>query len=158
MAPTLLLIASLLGCGDPTESAVVDYQRAMAPVLQKNAMLGKEFMTLASQIKSGAMDAAGTAERFKATAIPNAKELATQVAAVSPADPALAAEHQKLVAAWTRRAESYAAMASALETGDASAFDAAQARELQVRLDEQAWQQSVNAIASPYGIHLSLYP
>lgn len=158
MAPTFLLIASLVACGDATQSAVVDYQRTMAPVLQKNSALGKEFMTMASRVKSGQLDAKATADQFEASAVPAAQDLASAVAAVQPTDAALAAEHQRLVKAWASRAESYTAMAVALDSGNLVAFEAAQARELQVRLDEMAWQDAVNRLAAPYGAALHLYP
>lgn len=158
MARTLLLISLLAGCGNSAKDAAVDYQNAMAPVLQRNSALGQEFLDLASKVKQGQLDAAATAARFEQNAVPAAKDLALQVAEITPRSAPLQESHARLVKAWASRAESYAAMTTALKSGDRSGFEAAQARTLQVRLDEEAWLAAVNAATTPHGVTLQLYP
>lgn len=159
MAPGLLLIPLLAGCVlDEQRADVESYRTAMQPVLQKNAILAQEFLEVASRVKRGELDGAASAERFTRNAVPLAQEISTKVAAVHPKTEALRASHDLIVKAWSNRAIAYRDLSTSWQAGDTSAFDAARARDVQVRLDEAAYMASVNGVTNRYGVLIDLYP
>lgn len=159
MAPGILLIQLLGGCLFGGErSDVMAYKESMAPVLQKNGILAQEFLEVASRVKKGELDGSATAERFRRNAVPLAQEIATRAATVEPDTDTLAAAHATLVKAWSNRAIAYRDLATAWNAADAGAYDAARQRDLQVRYDELAYMQAVNAVCIQYGVVIDLYP
>lgn len=148
----------LAGCDDGGARATAEYARAMAPAFQKNVTLGGEFEDVASKVKLTELDAAAVAARFSATAVPLAKDIATQAAAVKPAEPELAEAHALLVTAWTTRATAYEAAAAAWTAGDATALEAARLDIAKVRTQEVDYLDAVNAYTMPRGVAIDLYP
>ncbi len=159
MAPGILLISMLAGCVlDQQRADVETYRTSMQPVLQKNAVLAQEFLEVASRVKRGEMDGVTGSERFARNAVPLAQEISTKVAAVHPKTEALKSAHEVLVKAWSNRAIAYRDLATAWQSGDPDAFDAARARDVQVRIDEEGYVTSVNAVTNRYGVLIDLYP
>jgi len=152
----MLLCAGCALGGDGEDARA--YREQMQPVLQKNALLAQEFLDVASKAKKGELDGSGSADRFRRNAVPLAQEIAARVAAVEPPNDALQAPHEQLVKAWSNRAIAYRDLATAWQSGDAVAFDGARAREVQVRLDEEAYMASINAVTTPHGVVIDLYP
>ncbi len=159
MSPGLLLIPLLTACAlDNTRADVESYRTSMQPVLQKNAILAQEFLEVASRVKRGEVDGQTSSERFARSAVPLAQEISTKVSAVHPKTEALKTSHEQLVKAWSNRAIAYRDLATAWQAGDPAAFDAARARDVQVRLDEESYVASVNVITNRYGVLIDLYP
>jgi hypothetical protein len=159
MAPLPLLIALLTGCGpDPVQDDVAEYHAAMQPLVARNLLLARGFLDIASQVKKNTTDGAGIAARMDAELTPLADLLQQQAAALTPATAQLGDTHAILVHAWTERAGSYHALSSAWASGDPAAFDAARRRNLQAKLEEERYFQSVNAVFAPYGLELDQYP
>lgn len=159
MRPGLLLIVLTAGCAlDAEGNDVRAYREQMLPVLQKNALLAQEFLDVASKAKKGELDGSGSADRFRRNAVPLAQEIAARVASIDPKTDALQASHDQIVKAWSNRATAYRDLATAWQAGDAVAYDGARAREVQVRLDEEAYMASVNAVTAPHGVVIDLYP
>ncbi|MDP2317300.1 MAG: hypothetical protein Q8P41_30720 [Pseudomonadota bacterium] len=159
MSPFALLIALLAGCGtDPVQQDVTAYNDAMRPLLAKNLVLAQGFLDVASKVKKGDTDAAKIAERLATEISPAADQLRVEAEQIEPVTPQLGEAHTLLVRAWTERAASYHAMSDAWAQNDPTAFDAARKRNLQSKLDEEKFFQTVNTISQPYGVVLDQYP
>jgi hypothetical protein len=159
MATLPLLIAFLVGCGsDPVQEDVTAYHAAMQPLLGRNLVLAQAFLDVASKVKKGEADAPRIAERFATELTPTAEALRVEVSAIDPATPQLGDAHAVVVQAWTDRASAYDAMSQAWARNDLAGFDAARKKNLQAKLDEERYFQSVNALSAPYGLELDQYP
>lgn len=159
MAAPLLLIAWLAACGsDPVETDVVAYQSAMQPLLVRNQAVAQGFLDVASKVKKGEMDGAQIAQKLSTEVSPAADALRDEAAKIAPATPALADAHAVLVQAWSDRASSYHAMSDAWTAGDLAAFDNGKKKNLQSKLDEERYFQTVNQLLRPYDLLLDQYP
>lgn len=159
MAPLTLLIALLAGCGsDPVQQDVATYHGAMEPLLARNLVLAQSFLEIASQVKKGETDAPQIAERMAKELGPTAEALRAEAEKIEPVTPQLGEAHAVLVQAWSDRAVSYRAMGDAWAQNDPAAFDAARKKNLQSKLDEERYFQTVNALSQPYGLVLDQYP
>lgn len=159
MAPLLLLIGSLVGCGsDPLQQDVVTYQASVQPLFTRNLVLAQGFLDVASKVKKGETDGPAIAERLSREMTPVADELATAAATIEPRTPQLDAAHAMLVKAWQDRAAAYHAMNDAWAKNDPAAFEAARKRNLQSKLDEERYVQTVNALGTPYGVVIDQFP
>ncbi len=159
MAPFALLIAFLAGCGsDPVQADVVAYHDAMQPLLGRNLALARSFLDIASRVKKGETDAPRIAERLTTELVPTADTLKSEAERIEPVTPQLGEAHALLVQAWTERAASYHAMADAWAQNDPAAFDSARKKNLQSKLDEERYFQTVNTLSQPYGLVLDQYP
>jgi hypothetical protein len=159
MAPLTLLIAFLAGCGnDPVQQDVEAYHAAVQPLLGRNLTLAQGFLDIASKVKKGETDGPRIAERLTTELAPAADALQAEISTIEPVTPQLGEAHAVLVQAWTDRAGSYHAMADAWARNDPAAFDAARKRNLQSKLDEERYFQTVNTLSQPYGLVLDQYP
>ncbi len=159
MSPLALLIALVAGCGtDPVQQDVAAYHDAMKPLLAKNLVLAQGFLDVASKVKKGDTDAPQIAERLATQISPTADELRAEAEKIEPVTPQLGEAHAMLVRAWGDRAASYHAMSEAWSRNDPVAFDAARKQNLQSKLDEERYFQTVNGIAQPYGWVIDQYP
>jgi hypothetical protein len=159
-----LLIAFAVACGpvacgeDPEAVAAAQYAADMQPVLQKNLSLAQAFLTIASKVKTQEVDGGGVAEQLARELQPLAEQLRADAAKVTPASPALADHHARLVQSWAERATAYKEMSTAWASGDVAAFDKARAHTFQSKLDEDTALREVNAWLAPHGVALDQYP
>ncbi|MES2638272.1 MAG: hypothetical protein V4850_02275 [Myxococcota bacterium] len=159
MSPLPLLISLLAGCGtDPVQEDVAAYHDAMTPLLAKNLVLAQGFLDVASKVKKGDTDAPQIAERLVSEITPAADQLRAEAEKIEPVTPKLGEAHALLVRAWGDRAASYHAMSDAWAQNDPAAFDLARKKNLQSKLDEETFFQTVNTIAQPYGLLIDQYP
>ena len=159
MAPTLLLIAFLGGCGpDPVEQDAAAYYAAVTPLFGQNLVIATGFLDIASRVKKGEAPPEVVAVRLGTELTPAADQLKAAVEKIEPVTPALGEAHTILVHAWTDRAAAYHAMNDAWIANDPAAFDAARKKNLQSKLDEERYFQTANAALAPYGLILDQYP
>ncbi len=159
MASPLLLISLFVGCGsDPVEQDVATYQAALQPLLAQNLVVAQGFLDVASQIKKGETDAPQIAERLQKELGPLADSLSAAAGKIEPRTPALGEAHAVLVRAWTDRAASYHAMSDAWTANDLAGFENARRKNLQSKLDEEKFFQTVNGLTEPYGLRIDQYP
>lgn len=152
---TLLLVS----CGgDPAAADIQTYAAAMSSPLEKNQALAQHFLDIASGVKKGETTGEKIADVMVKELVPEADALVAEVSAIQPSTPKLKDAHSGLVKAWTDRSGAYHAMADAWTVGDLAAFDAAQKRNLQSKLDEERYFTEANAIAGEYGLVITQYP
>ncbi len=154
-----MLSLFLFSCGgDPVAADVQSYAVAMDAPLQRNQALAQRFLDIASGVKKGETSGEKIAGVLTGELVPEADALVTEIAAIAPSTPKLKDAHSILVKAWTDRSGAYHAMADAWTVGDLPAFDAAQKRNLQSKLDEERYFTHANAIAGEYGLVIAQYP
>jgi hypothetical protein len=137
---------------------IVAYQGEMQPLLTRNLVLAQDFLDVASKVKKGETDAPQIAERLAKELTPLADDLQAQAQHIEPVTPQLGEAHALLVKAWSDRAASYHAMTDAWNRNDLPAFEAARKKNLQSKLDEEKFFQTVNALGTPYGVVIDQYP
>jgi hypothetical protein len=159
MAPSFLLIAFLAACGrDPMQQDLVTYQGAIQPLLGKNLTLAQDFLDVASKVKKGETDAPQIAQRLATELTPLADDLKAQAEHIEPVTPQLGEAHTLLVKAWGDRAASYHEMSDAWARNDLPGFEAARKKNLQSKLDEEKFFQTVNVLGQPYSVVIDQYP
>lgn len=159
MVNPLPLLVWLVACGaDPVEQDVLAYQTAMEPLLARNLVLAQGFLDVASKVKKAEMDGGQIAEKLARDVVPVADALVAEAGSIEPATPALADAHAQLLRAWGDRATAYHGMADAWMASDLAAFDTSRKKNLQSKLDEEKYFQTVNALTGPYGVVLDQYP
>lgn len=145
----------MLGAERRDASAYVD---AMQPVLGQNMELTREFVDVATLVKRGDSKPADIAARFEQTLVPGAARLRDAVDAIEPETPELAATHELLVRTWTARAEVYEQIHDGWTALDPDAFDAAVARDMQLKDDERQYFEQVAQLLAAQGLALDAYP
>lgn len=159
-ATGLLVTTGLGGCGlvgGPDREAT-EYLEQMAPVLEGNMALTREFVDVATEVKQGKATPKDIARRFEEKLVPQATQLRDAVADIKPEDEVLAATHDGLAKAWTGRVEVYAELHRAWATGDLDAFDAATRRNMKLKGSEERYLIQVNNWLAPHGLTLDMYP
>ena len=158
----LLALATLglaLACGaDPVADDAAAYTVAMQPTLEDNRELANEFLQVAALIHKREIDDEGIVERWDKDIIPSAKALHTAADAVSPATPELEGPHERLVASWADRADSYKEMKAAYAANDDEAFQAAWQKNVEAKIAEEQYFIEVNAVLGAYGYRLDQFP
>ena len=156
LGPILLFI---LACGGgPEADGAQAYVSAMQPTLQTNASLAQRFLTDASKVKKKETDGGQLAQSLAQELAPEAESLSRAVQGIDPADPKLKDTHAILVKAWQDRADAYDGMRDAWTRGDLTAWDLAQKKNTQSKLDEERYFAEVNAYLAPYELSLDQYP
>jgi hypothetical protein len=153
------LASTVTACGDdPATTAARGYADEVNAAFADNLALSQTFLDLASKLKRGESDGAAVAALMTQDLLPRAQKLEAAAGRIQPADPALGDLHAKLRHAWSERAAAYAAMADAWAANDVAAFDAARKRNLQSKVEEEAFVREANAWLAPHGTALDQFP
>lgn len=156
LAPLLLLS---LACGaGPEQGDAEAYVVAMREPLATNATLAQRFLTDASQVKKHETDGTKLAEELSRELAPQADALAKSVAGIQPAELPLRDAHGILIRAWSDRALAYGSMRDAWAAGDLAAWDAAQKKNTQSKLDEERYFAEVNRYLGQYQLSVEQFP
>ena len=130
----------------------------MRTPLANNAALAQRFLTDASQVKKHETDGGRLAEELSRELAPQADALAKSVAAIEPTEMPLRDAHAIVVRAWSDRAIAYGGMRDAWAAGDLAAWDAAQKKNSQSKLDEERYFTEVNRYLAPYQLSIEQFP
>jgi hypothetical protein len=159
--PLLVLLSAglALACGsDPLADDTAAYVVAMQPILEDNRELANEFLQVAARIHQRETDDEGIIERWDADIVPLGNSLHTDADAVNPTTLELQGPHEKLVASWADRADSYEEMRSAYQANDDAAFNVAWDKNVEAKLAEEQYFNEVNAVLGAYGYRLDQFP
>ncbi len=155
----LLTFFTLSACGpSERESDAKAYAVAMQAMFEENKAISREFLDVAGLLKKSEVNALGVADRFDERVLPRAQKLANNVEDVTPGKSGLDQVHSGIVRAWTIRAESYAAMSTAVQKDDLAAYTRAMHDNRAVRKAEERYIEAVNKLLLPYQVQLDPYP
>lgn len=135
-----------------------DYVRQMQPLVTQNRALGEQFLTLASKIKKGEVDAPTVSAELQKSVVPAAKAVAEQVTLVRPQNSVLITPHAELADAWSDRARAYQAATQAWANGDLAGFDKAVKAAGEAAEHEAQAADRINAELHGTGVQVDLYP
>ena len=161
-APALLLALGLplasAGCAvQQPATAERAYHASMAPLVDRNAGIAQELETLAVGIKKGDASAEDIASVLDEKVLPEAKALATEVAAVEAGSPELKAAHEIIVGAWDDRADILGDSLAAWRAADADAAHAATERRYSAARAEALYFETINELLVQEGYVLQPY-
>lgn len=153
---TLLLLSA---CGsDPVAQDAADYSAAMEPVMQANAALGAEFLTLATKVNGEELPPDKVGRRWNRKVLPAAEQVVVSAQQVQPTSPQLVELHTELTQSWQARLEAYQAIDAAWTAGDPAAMKIANQSNVQAKLAEEAALARTNALLAGYDLYLDPFP
>ncbi|MBN2800150.1 MAG: hypothetical protein JXX28_13480 [Deltaproteobacteria bacterium] len=157
--PYALLALTLTACLKPApeQLAAQEYAGQLFPLLEDNALLAHEVLTLAASVHDKESTPEQTIERWRTRVVPLAAHLEQQVALISP-PPTWQQTHGELVTVWSARAEAYADIDEALVARDTRQWNQARAAADQVKLDEEKWFTHIHNDMAAHGIAVDQYP
>lgn len=159
LALALLTLTVTAGCGGAAGAqAAQAYHTSMVPLLLKNQELAQEFVNMATRVRTKEITVDETVQIWQGRLIPLADGLQNDSLAIKPADPVLAAHHQRLVTAWSARAEAYRVMLKAYRDHDQAAFAKARLNNVDAKVAEEQFFEQVNATLRGYGFYLDQFP
>jgi hypothetical protein len=155
----LPILGFALACGaGPEQDDAESYVSAMQAPLAQNAALAQRFLTDASQVKRHETDGGKLVEQLSRELAPQAEALSKQIAGIEPEQLPLRDAHAILVRSWADRASAYGGMRDAWTAGDLAAWDAAQRKNTQSKLDEERYFTEVNRYLSAYKLSVEQFP
>ena len=154
-----LVLGVVVSCGgDPIAGAAADYHGRMLPVLLRNQELAQEFVNMATRVRTNELTVEETVEIWQGRIIPLADGLKNDAAAIVTGEPTLDAHHQQLLTAWIARSEAYRSMLKAFRDHDKEAFANARKNNVDAKMAEEAFFNSINNTLRPHGYWLDQFP